>query len=58
MNFTAGQRIRVQLPLRPDLHVDLVRHQDGWRRIDGDGPRVPYKDHEVSRCTWAPISGG
>ncbi len=45
MNFEAGQRIRVQFPLRPDLHVDLIRHQDGWHRIDGDGPRVPYTDH-------------
>lgn len=50
MNFKAGQRIRVQLPLRPDLHVDLIRHQEGWSQIDGDGV-FPTR---TLRCRGAP----
>ncbi len=51
--FVAGQKIRAQFPLRPDLHVDLVRNDAGWRRLDGLGPRVPYRDAEIERVPWS-----
>lgn len=57
MTFAVGQQIRVQFPLRPDLHVDLVRRLDGWHRIDGTGPRVPYTDREIQLADWAPLDG-
>lgn len=44
MSFEVGQCIRAQLPLRPDLHVDLIRHDDGW--------------YEIEQTTWAPIESG
>ncbi|OKH83346.1 hypothetical protein EB73_07235 [Mycobacterium sp. SWH-M3] len=53
--FVVGQRIRARFPLRPDLHVDLIRHDDGWHRIDGTGPGVPYKDREVLLTDWTPL---
>ncbi|MGI6797651.1 hypothetical protein [Gordonia sihwensis] len=53
--FTVGQRVRAQFPLRPDLHMDLVRKVDGWHRIDGTGPRKPYSDRELSLVEWRPL---
>lgn len=56
--FDIGQKIRAQFPLRPDLHVDLVRGEDGWRRTDGCGPRMPYSDAEIACVPWVPLSDG
>lgn len=53
--FVVGQKIRAQFPLRPDLHVDLIRDGDGWRRIDGLGPRVPYRDSEIECVPWSDL---
>lgn len=54
--FTEGQKIRAQFPLRPDLHVDLIRGGDGgWRRLDRPGPNRPYQDAEIERVSWLPL---
>lgn len=54
-DFEVGQKIRAPFPLLPDRHVDLVRDADGWRRLDGDGPRVPYKDKDIIATRWVPL---
>ncbi|SHU67658.1 Uncharacterised protein [Mycobacteroides abscessus subsp. abscessus] len=53
IKFITGQKIRAYFPLRPDLHVDLVRNNDGWSRLDGLGPRAPYRDAEIERVPYS-----